>query len=187
MFERIVNTPQLFLFDMSNRYYFYYWIGWVFGQIQVSLYFISSQCSLSLPPESIRKPQVFWCFQGVLLGNIGLETINLLGLYLTLLLGCWSCSVSMGKSEYGKKGSLFGSVKFLVVLVNHSVHWGINLPSKTQPPSFFAKPPPRKSAKCPSPPSLSPSLPLPILGNSPPYICFSWPPALKIAFFSESP
>ena len=32
---------------------------------------ISGQCSHFIPPEKTRKPLVFWCFQGVLNGNIG--------------------------------------------------------------------------------------------------------------------
>ena len=58
--------------------------------------------------------------------------------------------------------------------VFHSVHWGINLPSKTLPPLSCQAP--LKSAKCPG---------LPFLGNSPLYIGFFMTPTLKIQFFSE--
>ena len=58
--------------------------------------------------------------------------------------------------------------------VFHSVHWGINLPSKTLPPLSCQAP--LKSAKCPG---------LPFLGNSPLYIGFFMNPTLKIQFFSE--
>ena len=34
----------------------------------------------------------------------------------------------------------------------HSVHWGINPPSKTPPLSFLPSPTPLKSTNCPSPP-----------------------------------
>ena len=37
---------------------------------------ILSQCSISIPPENVRKPEVFWCFQGVHKLNIGLMLIS---------------------------------------------------------------------------------------------------------------
>ena len=55
----------------------------------------------------------------------------------------------------------------------HSVHWGINLPSKT-PPLFLAKPPlNQQTVQAPS-----------FLGNSPLYIGFLWtPPPPKSQIF----
>ena len=37
---------------------------------------ISSQWSLSIPPENIRKPLVFWCFQGISKENSGMKWVN---------------------------------------------------------------------------------------------------------------
>ena len=37
---------------------------------------IFNQCSASIPPENIRKPEVFWCFQGVQKWYIGWKWVN---------------------------------------------------------------------------------------------------------------
>ena len=66
---------------------------------------------------------------------------------------------------------------FLCNICYHSVHCGINPPSKTPPPLFLAKPL-LKSANCPSPP---------YLGNPPSILVFvsPSPPQKKVGFFSE--
>ena len=58
----------------------------------------------------------------------------------------------------------------------HSVHWGINAPSKT-PPSPFLPSPPLKSANCQSPP---------FLGNPPHILVFREPPLWKSDFSVNS-
>ena len=66
----------------------------------------------------------------------------------------------------------------------HSMHWGINPPSKTPPPSFLPTPPlppspPLKLTNCPSP--------LPFRQSPFLYWFFVNPPSLKVGFLSEPP
>ena len=38
---------------------------------------IFKKCPIFIPPENIRKPELFWCFQGVYKWNIGWKWVNL--------------------------------------------------------------------------------------------------------------
>ena len=68
-------------------------------------------------------------------------------------------------------------MKGLRVKGSHSVHWGINPPSKTPPPSFLASLPLNLQIVQP-----------PFLGNPPIYWFFvTPPPPLKLGFFRKPP
>ena len=50
---------------------------------------ISCHCSLSIPPENIRKPEIFWCFQGAQKENSDMKWINEVLHTASLFRGVW--------------------------------------------------------------------------------------------------
>ena len=56
----------------SETYFFW----WCLYRLIKTGWLISCHWSLSIPPENIEKPEVFWCFQGVSKETSGMMWVN---------------------------------------------------------------------------------------------------------------
>ena len=107
--------------------------------------------------------------------KIGLVNVSLFAWQTRLLLGSVITPLKWLKKLYvsrmqANKITIFHKM-FRQKWAYHSVHWGINPPSKTPPPLSCQAPPPPKPANCPSPP---------FLGNPPYILAFREPPFLSL-------
>ena len=67
------NIPTVPILRMKDYIYILHWFLPSFVNLNSP---ISGQCSLSIPPENVWKPNVFWRFQGVYKGSIDLKWVN---------------------------------------------------------------------------------------------------------------
>ena len=76
--RKCINASQIFNARILNIADFqYYACPKFYSLIRMQLLPLFYQCSLSIPPENVRKPLVSWRFQGESKGFIGKKRVNL--------------------------------------------------------------------------------------------------------------